>query len=1286
MKKQGRIADSSVDIAKLVGAVISFTPGANLGMALIPLGISVSEFLLKKLQTADFFKESIPEKLHSQMHEAIDIALKETKQRISISNHRALLEEAAKEKHLFANETLSPAEVISNLEEIISSKEFQGENYFSHQDIQDIITVFYTALRNEILRYPELAGYIHWEAIDSIIQTLESHEEILVAHEERITQLENSSKRKSDERLITAPPMASTLNFVGREREEQKINDLIKNNQKLILIHGIGGIGKSSIVKKLFHKWNDEGLEGCDEIAHFGWIPYTGKIKHDLAVSLHLTNKIANTEDAYREAIRYINELGKKLVLFIDNVNNPPQEDILILTSLTCNVILTSRTQRIAQYESVDIGKLSEDECLNLYVFHCPEAKDNEDVREIIKKADYHTLAVELLAKTQEASGKTPQEIFEIIDEAGFDLEGIDETVERDGDEAVFIEHIAKLFSLAEISDEQKHVLQLFAVLPYKPLYGERMKKWFGEKNYNNVNALVKSGWLIKIDNTAFFIERFKNKYGEKANSYVNAQIKSGEIEALKFQMHPIIAETVLHNAAPKYTDMEYLIRAITENIALENQEEFTKKLQFISFGESAADYCIKLRTENADIIQLEYNMGFILCDAGHYEEAHECYKKAIEISERLFGKDHPDTAVSYSNIAGFYLYKGKYDKALEWHEKALVLREQLLGKNHPDTAAAYHNIGDVYLHKGKYDKALEWNEKALVIQESVLGTDSLDTAATYNNIGNVYLHKGKYDKALEWYEKARVIRESLLGKEHRDTLTNHSNIAVVYSYQGEYHKALELLENARVIRGDKERVLWRDYFDISVILGNMAKVYLHNGIYDGVLGDFKLFLNLKEMFLGKDHPDTASSYYNIASFYLRKGEYNTALEWSEKALAIRERVLGKDHPDTAATYDNIANVYLHKWEYNTALEWSEKALSIRERVLGKDHPDTAESYNTIALVYSQREEYDKALEYLGKALIIREDVLGKEHLDTAVIYHNIARVYIRREEFDFNIDYCNKTALEWLEKALAIRDRILGNDRFDTAATCDNIAGIYILEGKFDEAFEISERVLGKDHPDTVSIYDHMGAISSLRKEYKQILELNEQGNSDIETALGYTLLAFVYSHMGDYDKSLEYYEKTLVISEQILGKNHLGIVFIYNRIANVYYSMGNYDKELACHEKVLMIQEAIQGKDFPEITSFYQKIVNVYCRMGKYDKALERYEKILAIQEKTLGKEHSDTAATYHAIGGVYHTMKDYVKAIEWYETALIIRKKVLGENHQDTEISENCLDNAKFDEGLS
>jgi tetratricopeptide (TPR) repeat protein len=49
----------------------------------------------------------------------------------------------------------------------------------------------------------------------------------------------------------------------------------------------------------------------------------------------------------------------------------------------------------------------------------------------------------------------------------------------------------------------------------------------------------------------------------------------------------------------------------------------------------------------------------------GRYDEAEPRFKRALAISEKTLGLDHPDVATSLNNLAVFYEHQGRYAEAL---------------------------------------------------------------------------------------------------------------------------------------------------------------------------------------------------------------------------------------------------------------------------------------------------------------------------------------------------------------------------------------------------------------------------------------------------------------------------------------------------------------------------------------------------------------------------------------------------------------------------------------------
>ena len=403
-------------------------------------------------------------------------------------------------------------------------------------------------------------------------------------------------------------------------------------------------------------------------------------------------------------------------------------------------------------------------------------------------------------------------------------------------------------------------------------------------------------------------------------------------------------------------------------------------------------------------------NLAGVYRAKGDYDLAIVFFEKALKIAEAKAGKDHPDTATTYNNLALVYQAKSEYDRAIAFFEKALKIREEKLGKDHPSTATTYNNLAMVYQAKGEYDRAIEFYEKAMKIKEDKLGKDHPDTVNMYNNLATVYSAKGEYDRAIAFFEKARKIREETLGKNHPDTACTYNNLAGVYKAKCEYDQAIVFYEKARKIAEER---LGKDHPYTAATYNNLAMVHLAKGEYDQAVAFFVKAMKIAEEKLGKDHPDTANTYNNLAMVYQDKGEYDRAIEFYEKAMKIKEEKLGKDHPDTANTYSNLAGIYQANGDYDRAIGFFEKALKIKEEKLGKDHPDTATAYNNLAGVYRAQGDYDQAIELFEKGLKIAEEKLGRDHPNTATIYKNLALVYQAQGEYTWAREFC--------EKALAI-------------------------------------------------------------------------------------------------------------------------------------------------------------------------------------------------------------------------------------------------------------------------
>jgi CHAT domain-containing protein/Flp pilus assembly protein TadD len=288
-------------------------------------------------------------------------------------------------------------------------------------------------------------------------------------------------------------------------------------------------------------------------------------------------------------------------------------------------------------------------------------------------------------------------------------------------------------------------------------------------------------------------------------------------------------------------------------------------------------------------------------------------FREAIPLAERLVtkqprGLDDSQSAASINLLALLYKSTGEYAKAEPLYKEALEIRQKVLGREHPDTAQSLNNLALLYQAMGDYAKAEPLLTEALEIRQKVLGREHPDTAQCLNNLAALYWVMGDYAKAESLFKEALEIRQKVLGPEHRDTAQSLNNLAVLYQAMGDYARAEPLYVQALEIR---QKVLGREHPDTATNLNGLAVLYWVMGDFTKAEPLFKEVLEIRQKVLGREHPDTAQSLNNLAELYKAMGDYVKAEPLLTEALEIRQKVLGREHPNTAITLKNLAYLEL---------------------------------------------------------------------------------------------------------------------------------------------------------------------------------------------------------------------------------------------------------------------------------------------------------------------------------------------------------------------------------------
>ena len=91
----------------------------------------------------------------------------------------------------------------------------------------------------------------------------------------------------------------------------------------------------------------------------------------------------------------------------------------------------------------------------------------------------------------------------------------------------------------------------------------------------------------------------------------------------------------------------------------------------------------------------------------GRYTDAEPLMKRALAITEKALGPEHPDVGACLDNLAALYVAQARYTDAEPLYKRALDIVEKALPVGHPDIARSPpRSLAELYEDQGRYDEA----------------------------------------------------------------------------------------------------------------------------------------------------------------------------------------------------------------------------------------------------------------------------------------------------------------------------------------------------------------------------------------------------------------------------------------------------------------------------------------------------------------------------------------------------------------------------------------------------
>ena len=568
------------------------------------------------------------------------------------------------------------------------------------------------------------------------------------------------------------------INLIGREKDLAALAGMLKKSERVVLVNGLGGIGKTEVCKSFFYTHYNQ--YDCA-----AWIDWISTLRESLVYALGgdkstfiQAAETDTTDDRFDKIMARLRQTRESFLLVVDNIENPGDTGLDALASLPNQVkVLVNSRSFIEGYQVQCLDYLSPGECRALFYEFYKEKRDDETVDKIVELCGYHTLTVELLAKTAHHAGMSIQSLYETLKSKGFNLnevagEKVATIWHNEKEKKRFFDHLVKVFDISAVTEEELSVLVNMSVLPAVYIPMEWIREWLELKDNNPVVSLVEKGWL---------------KRDEEARLY----------------LHPVMQEVVRYRAKPDAKKCKTLIISLANKLSVEPGDNPILKKEYIIYGESVVRaLAMEAKEKDKALATLANNLSLRHKDMGQLDRALEFQLKTVEILEAVLDKNHPNLATSFNNLSQIYKDMGQLDRALEFQLKANDIYEAVLDKNHPDLATSYNNVSMIYKNMGQLDRALEFQLKDIEISEKALDKNHPDLATSYNNVSTIYQDLGQLTRALEFQLKANKVYEAALDAHHPLIATSYHNLSRIYREMKDYASALPYAEKAVAIMG----------------------------------------------------------------------------------------------------------------------------------------------------------------------------------------------------------------------------------------------------------------------------------------------------------------------------------------------------------------------------------------------------------------------------------------------------------------------------------------------------
>lgn len=729
--------------------------------------------------------------------------------------------------------------------------------------------------------------------------------------------------------------------FFGREVELYDLREMAAANRKC-LISGIGGIGKTEMLRQLLYRCEEEGA--ADQIAV---IPYQNNIIESFTGAFPDCRHREPEEEFHRilYQIEQKARQGCRILLLIDDVCKGIEEDSALgqLRSLPCSIFITTRNQCLEGFETYRLQPPAVSAGTLIFRDNYGRALTKEDrialTDMLADEMLRYPVTLRLIARAAKSKGWSVEQIKKQLTKNGVSISW------QEGDRTVRLNQMFRqLYSYMRIPPKCQALVELFTLLPwasysvaflkanFPEVTGKAFPESAGEDSLEEGLAAMAAGGWLEEDGSGYAMhpliaqclrrrihteERLEPVLGHIRNMLLEFpqehQIALSKSEGEELQrichiflsvcrflsgsisrelMLAILSASLLvypvkQEAEEKRCWLEELMKRCSER---DDQTEVFLCAVLGQIEQEDAAQCAQVYYKQKERLTVPVSLFLDFCI---YAGASLSYRREFALAEQLLREGLSEAAspfqkaISYYKLSLLLEFQGDWDGQLRW-----VRAGEEYVTAHPECGEYVSFLvlcmrWAVAVKHGQREAAESLKEK---LQSLLQQNDPLDVLRiSYENIAGLYeLTFGSEEQALEHYSRCLEHYLTYQGK-RVDYYITLGQVVIVLQRMRRYEEAISaygtLLDYARD-SGDAY-MLQRFSNNLSVLYLDMEKpeealTYLQTALEEG------------QKFGGVS---LAEALRNTARAHGLLGDLTSEYRYYQEAVPLLEEAYGPEHP-----------------------------------------------------------------------------------------------------------------------------------------------------------------------------------------------------------------------------------------------------------------------------------------------------------------------------------------------------------------------------------------------------